>query len=447
MIPLPGLEPPNTFSAKTTARLIEHFHEDMRRGLAGHPRSISMQPSFVSRPSGHERGRFVALDLGGTNVRVTVVDMAGDGATRVLSSDSFRLPTTDGDASDLFDPVAEFLGGVLDEGTNYSLGFIFAFPIQQLGVRSGRLTKWTKEFTFRGVEGREVVALLQDAVDRRSSSFPSLSGVRVSALANDTVGVLAAGSYLDPRCDMGLIVGTGTNLAVAMPMERIGRNVETPAGNPNEMLINMECGNFDGVRSIQTEYDRQLDAGSDTDGQMIEKMISGRYIGEIVRLQVADLDGRGDAFAGWCSEASAFGVPYAFTTEHLSDILYDSSKGLTSVGMVLSQLGVPDTNLRDRRRLYHICSSVAVRSAWLVAVSIVATARYIDPDLAGEHLVAVDGSVFRGIPGYQAQVEGAISAILGDRVDRIGVSYLRDGSGLGAAVVAAVADEDHTLGV
>ncbi len=429
------------FPAEFDARaLIEDFHAQMREGLAGRPSSISMQPAFVSRPSGDETGRFVALDLGGTNARSTVVALRGRDGVHVLRSDSFRLPSTTGCASDLFDPLAEFLGGTLDEGEEYSVGFIFAFPIDQLGVRAGRLTKWTKEFAFEGVEGEEVVGLLQRAIERKSDTFPALKGVSVSALANDTVGVLAAGAYLDPKCDVGLIVGTGTNLALALPTTMMERDIPPPLGDPNEMLINMECGNFDGVRAIQTDTDRRLDAESDTDGQLIEKMIAGRYLGEIVRLQVAAISASGRAFRAWVSEDSAFATPYAFTTERLSDILHDESRDLRATAMILRLLGAPSSSLDERVRLREICARAAERSAYLVAMSVVATATFIDPGLDREHVVSVDGSVFRGIPGYQSSVQRAIARILGeDRAERITVAYLRDGSGLGAALIAAVA--------
>ena len=418
---------------------ISHFQEDMRLGLAGRPRSTSMQPSFVSRPTGSEQGRFVALDLGGTNIRATVIDLQGDGRISVLKTDSFRLPATSGTAADLFDPIVDFLGGLLEDGSDYELGFIFAFPIDQSGIRSGRLAKWTKEFAFGGVEGHEVVSLLQDAIVRRSPAHPALHRVRVAALANDTVGVLAAGAYSDPGCDIGLIVGTGTNLAVAMPTQMIARDLATHAGDPDEMLINMECGNFDGVQEFQTAVDRRLDAESDTEGQLIEKMISGRYLGEIVRLRILEQASRGDAFAGWSLADSALVKPYAFTTEHLSDILYDTSRDRSATAMILAQLGIPRSGVEDRRRLIDLCDSVADRSAYLVALSIVATATYIDPTLERRHAVAVDGSVFRGIPSYQGRVEAAIDVILNDRPNPISLAYVRDGSGLGAAVIAAVA--------
>ena len=240
----------------------------------------------------------MVLDLGGTNVRATVLDMHGDSSVKLLKSDGFRLPSTSGSADDLFRPVARFVGEMLDAGSDYTLGFIFAFPMVQTGVRNGRLTKWTKEFAFSGVEGEDVVRLLEDAIGHESDALPALWRLKIGALANDTVSVLAAGALHDSRCDMGLIVATGMNLAVSVPGGLIQKDI--PEGSAGEMIFNMECGNFFGVRSVQTKFDRRLDAESDTEGQLLEKMISGRYLGEIVRSpsSIACLRGR-DSGAGW----------------------------------------------------------------------------------------------------------------------------------------------------
>lgn len=424
------------------SRLVTPFQDEMRRGLSGNPSSIAMHPSFVSRPSGNETGRYLALDLGGTNVRATLVELGGKRDVRALDHRSFRLTSTSGSADDLFGPVADFLMSVLAEHGADGTGYIFAFPMDQTGVRSGRLTKWTKEFAFDGVEGRDVVALLEQAIRERMDRDGDF---RILALANDTVGVLAAGAYLDSRCDMGLIVGTGANLAVAAPSDMIvRRDLPVPVGNPGEMIFNMECGNFDGVDSIQTAADRRLDTESDTNGQLMEKMIAGRYLGEVARLRVVEVASKGEGFEGWLDERGDFAAPYSFTTEQLSDIIFDDSQDLTATAMELGRLGVGVTSLHERRHLKKICISVARRSARIVAESIAATATYIDPGLKNEHMVAVDGSVFRGIPGYRVEVERGLARTLGESADRIQVCYLRDGSGLGAAVVAAVASETES---
>ena len=420
--------------------LIAAFQSEIRRGLAGRPASIAMRPAFVGRPSGDERGRFVTLDLGGTNVRATVLELLGDGAIRPLARDAFRLQSTEGSADDLFRPIARFVGDLLDpvdDGGDYTLSFIFAFPMEQTGIRNGRLVKWTKEFAFSGVEGEDVGLLLEEAIRRESDARPALRRIRVGALANDTVGALAAGAYCDPRCDIGGIVATGMNLAVAAPSELIGRDI--PGVGERETLFNMECGNFDGVRSIQTEIDRRLDAESDTEGQLLEKMISGRYLGEIVRLTVMDISERGGRFRGWLREGSELAEPYRFTSEMMSDIADDASSDLTATAMLLRRLGVGETPLEDRRRLRGLCVATARRSARLVAMAIAATASCVDANLEREHVAAVDGSLFRGCPGYQLEVKRGIADALGERAGQIEVVYARDGSGLGAGVVAALA--------
>ena len=408
--------------------LIPHFHEEMRRGLAGDDSSIAMRPAYVAPPTGAERGRFITLDLGGTNVRATVVELPGNGAVRPLRSDSLRLPATVGTSDDLFRPIVRFLATVIgddcpDARGTYTLGFTFAFPMSQTGIRSGVLTKWTKEFAFTGVEGKDVALLLQNAIERESVDNPPLRGLKVGALANDTVAALATGAYLDARCDIGLIVATGMNLAVAI----------------QDRIYNMECGNFDGVQSVQTEIDRRLDVASDTEGQLLEKMISGRYLGEIVRLTVLDAAEREDAFPGFLARDSAFGVPYAFTAEALSDIAHDTSEGLAATAMLLRSLGVGKATYEDRRRLRDICESVALRSAQLVAAAIHATATYTDPHLTQEHIAAADGSLFRGIPNYQRRVETALAELAPQAPRKIRLAYLRESSGAGAAIVAATA--------
>ena len=180
----------------------------------------------------------------------------------------------------------------------------------------------------------------------------------------------------------------------------------------------------------------------------MEKMIAGRYLGEVTRLRILEAESSGEWFEGWLDGETGLKIPYSFTTELLSDILFDESKDLVATSMLLGGLGVPDTKIDDRRLLRAICVSVARRSAHIVAASIAATASYIDPGLENEHIVAVDGSVFRGIPGYRREVERGLTHTLGESAGRIQVCYLRDGSGLGAAVVAAVASEteNYALG-
>ena len=55
--------------------------------------TIKCYPTYVSKlPSGQETGRFLALDLGGTNFRVLLIDI-GDNKEFNMESKVFAIPT------------------------------------------------------------------------------------------------------------------------------------------------------------------------------------------------------------------------------------------------------------------------------------------------------------------------------------------------------------------
>jgi hexokinase len=43
---------------------------------------------------------------------------------------------------------------------------------------------------------------------------------RIKAILNDTVGVLAASCYHDQATEMGIILGTGTNACITLPVRK-----------------------------------------------------------------------------------------------------------------------------------------------------------------------------------------------------------------------------------
>ena len=65
--------------------------------------------------------------------------------------------------------------------------------------------------------------------------------VRVVALVNDTVGTLMAKAYSNPKCRIGVILGTGTNGAYVERTAAIGK---WHGDRDGFMVINMEWGGF-----------------------------------------------------------------------------------------------------------------------------------------------------------------------------------------------------------
>ncbi|KAJ2759073.1 hypothetical protein IWQ56_005839, partial [Coemansia nantahalensis] len=143
--------------------IIKEFHRSMHAGLAkDDPEVLPMIPTFVNRrPTGKETGRFLALDLGGTNLRACQVELRGD-TTYDLVQQKFTI-TQEAKESRLWDFIAECVGIFLEEHDlrppegrrTIPCGFTFSFPIFQTGIASGNLSMWNKGFTVPNSVGRD----------------------------------------------------------------------------------------------------------------------------------------------------------------------------------------------------------------------------------------------------------------------------------------------------
>ena len=56
-----------------------------------------------------------------------------------------------------------------------NLGFTFSFPMIQERLDAARLVSWTKSFNCPGVEGEEVVGLLQKAINDKSLNVRTIT--------------------------------------------------------------------------------------------------------------------------------------------------------------------------------------------------------------------------------------------------------------------------------
>ena len=417
-------------------KIAADFMVEMAGGLSGEDSSLRMIPTYVSMPTGNEKGRFIALDLGGTNFRVLELTLKGGrkiGRTNIMKFTLGEEEIT-GTAGIFFDFIA---GSVqiflkkykIPDTSKISLGFTFSFPIRQTGIASGILICWTKGFEASGVVGNDVVKLLNEAFARRD-----IKNINISALVNDTVGTLAAKSYEDPDCDAGVIIGTGTNACYPEEMARIKKwtGLKTKSGR---MVINIEWGNFNKLTS--TVYDRRLDEESDNQGeQILEKMVSGMYMGELARLILKDLATEGDLSRG---AAAILSKKKSFETEHMSAIEGDKTTGLTTVESLLIKLGLPKSSPEDRRVFKRVCEIVSRRAARICASCIAAIVMKVDPSLSRTHAIAIDGAVFEKHPTFSLNMEEALKEIFTERSSRIKLTLAKDGSGKGAAIIAAIA--------
>ncbi len=102
--------------------------------------SVKCYPTYVRYlPTGEETGRFLALDLGGTNFRVLLVEI-GEEKAFSMESRVFAIPRKVmlGTGEELFDHIATCLHEfVVEYGLQevaLPLGFTFSFPCKQEGL-------------------------------------------------------------------------------------------------------------------------------------------------------------------------------------------------------------------------------------------------------------------------------------------------------------------------
>ncbi|KAI0016430.1 hexokinase-domain-containing protein [Xylariomycetidae sp. FL0641] len=437
---LSDIEQQFTIRTDDLKRITERFEEELREGLEKHGANISMHATWVfGHPTGQEKGQYLTLDLGGTNLRVCWVTLKGEGNEVDVEESSYLLP--DGvkseSADTLWDLITDSLDRFLQEhhlggdpDHPLPLGFTFSYPADQDRIDHGKLKTWTKGFHIKGVEGRDVAAQLRDAISKKN--LP----IELVALVNDTTGALIASSYTDPDTIIGAIFGTGCNAAYVEDVGSIQKlKTQLPPGTP--MAINCEYGAFDNSHRVlpRTKYDVDVDATSSKPGeQTFEKMSAGLYLGEILRLILLDLHDQGLVFPA--QHLPRLREPYTIDTALLSALENESP---TSSKAQLAEVVSAQSSEEDSIVCRHLAEVIATRGARLCTCGVAAICRM--KNIRSGH-VAADGSVANKHPKFKIRWANALGEILDWPADRehdpITITSAEDGSGLGAAIISAM---------
>ena len=396
--------------------------DDIGRGLRDEPgRDLAMIPAYVGLPRKGARGRVLCLDAGGTHVRGGVVAIGKDGAT-VGAVRHGPLPGTRGavEREAFFVELARLLAP--DAARIKRIGFCFSYPAAVGPDGDAVLLRWTKEIKAAGVEGTRVGQGLCAGLARLGRRGPFSVVV-----LNDTVTTLVAATR-DPQTTgcggfVGLVVGTGTNMACFEPAERATTRAPTWSGGP--LAFNLESGNF--RRFPRGTLDERLAAQThDPDRQWLEKAVSGQYLGELSHLALLDLAGRGAAPASFEAAATSLGAP---SSRAMSRLIAGASPESPWEEWV-------DEHPSTRAPVRAVMRALVRRSARLVAgglACLVSRAAAGAGKPGAEVAVAAEGSAFWGLPGYSGEVVETLSRLTSTpvRLVRIADANLR-----GAALAA-----------
>ena len=226
-------------------------------------------------------------------------------------------------------------------------------------------------------------------------------------MINDTVASLFAG-LTDPNFDayIGLIVGTGTNMAAFVNADKIPK-IDSSLNWQGLTPVNLESGNFNPPHL--TKYYELVDEKSDNKGsQRFEKTVSGLYIGQILR-EVFPKDGFDDQTDG---------------------------KALTDI------INAPDKN---KKKHVKVAKAIYRRSAKLVAASLAGLI-----DLLAAHdksirkvRITAEGSLFwsevSGCKDYNKVVKNTLKDLLsemGHKKVKVNIANIESANMIGSGIAA-----------
>lgn len=256
------------------------FQQKVEEGLTSENQEIQCLPTFITPNSEGVNGKALVLDLGGTNYRVALIDF-NNGTPTIYPSNGWKkdmsiMKSPGYSREELFKELADMIVEIkCDE--EIPIGYCFSYPIKSTLDGDAELLRWTKGVDIKEMVGQLVGKPLLDYLNARNDI--KFTGIKV---LNDTVASLFAG-LSDSSYDayIGLIVGTGTNMATFIPADKIKKM--NPEFDMHGLIpVNLESGNFH--PPYLTTVDDAVDSTSDTPGkQRFEKAVSGMYLGDILK--------------------------------------------------------------------------------------------------------------------------------------------------------------------
>ena len=256
------------------------FREKTEEGLNKNNAEIQCIPTFILPKATDVKGKALVLDLGGTNYRVAIVDFSTEKPiiypNNGWKKDMSIMKSPGYTREELFKELADLIVEIKRE-EEMPIGYCFSYPTESIPGGDARLLRWTKGVDIREMVGQFVGKPLLDYLNEKNKI--RFTGVKV---LNDTIASLFAG-LTDKSYDayIGLIVGTGTNMATFIPSDKITK-LDPECHVQGLIPVNLESGNF--YPPFLTAVDDTVDATSDSLGkQRFEKAVSGMYLGDILK--------------------------------------------------------------------------------------------------------------------------------------------------------------------
>ncbi|KAL9031320.1 MAG: hypothetical protein Q9196_000644 [Gyalolechia fulgens] len=287
-----------------------------------------------------------------------------------------------------------------------------------------------------------------------ASGYQNLN-VRLDAIVNDSSAAVLSRAYMDPSTRLAVILGTGLNAAIHLPISSLHRSKfgvrEFPtAEHTTHVLVNTELSMFGKGAFPTTRWDDHLNAHHILpDYQPMEYLLAGGYLGEIVRLILVEATESAGLFGGVLPPGLS--GPFSLETRILAAIEADHYPSLSPSCKLLRDtysLATPPTPA-EMHFIRQVTLAVSRRSQGYFTAAIYALSSLfheidaMDSANGLDHIsIGCDGSVINKYPGYMQQCQ-----VLLDQMTRMGdpgrkrvvLESAGESAVLGAGVAVAMA--------
>lgn len=370
---------------------LNRFLSDMTSGLKGCG-GLPMIPTYltnIDRSRIKTNDKRILIDAGGTNFRVATGFFDENCKVVLENLHKTVMPASDGtyfSKEDFYNRIAENLRDNLADSEK--IGFCFSYQVDMGADMDGTVVMFSKEINAPQVIGTKVgketaeACKLLDGKNRRI------------VVLNDTVATLLGGMATSSKsysAYLGYIYGTGTNVCYIEDTSKITKVSDLPKG---EMLINTECGNFEGFE--QGDFDAEcISRTAVPNKQIFEKMTSGKYLADIIA-QALETAKKENCFVG--------------------DVTLNPFE-LKDVSSLLNDGAFPFRFVKEQDKVFakEICQELIERAAKMGAIVNSALAIASCKDTTLPVAIVAEGTTFNKLTGYRAEFEKYLTAILGSR--------------------------------
>ncbi|XP_075492782.1 putative hexokinase-like 2 protein isoform X2 [Primulina tabacum] len=405
-------------------------------------------PLFVSYqaplPSGDEKGTYYGIYLRGTNFVMLRAKLDGKNEpVSELQRQEVQIPSSvmaDANSSkELLDfislELAKFVSIHAKEGEarsrEHKLGFTVSFPADQAAAFTSTINFESKDLSVDATVGRELRDQINKSLEKNGLNM------QVFALVDDTIGNLAGGRYYSKESVAAVTLGMATDVSyIESPQQASKLLAQQP--NSSETVVNMQWGNYTSSHLPLTEFDVSLDVESTNPGHRIfEKLISGMYLGEIVRRVLLKM-ARETALFGDCVPPK-LAIPYLLKSPDMAAMHQDTSEDYEVVTEKLKEVfEINDSSPMAREIVAEVCDIVVERGARLVGAGIVGIVKKQGRLANKRSVITMEGGLYEHYRIFGNYLHSSVWEMLGSELsDNVIIEHSHGGSGAGSIFLAA----------